>query len=313
MAEQRNEARNGRNGTGGTLIPWAAFIIGAGTSVAANVAHAAERAEQAGTGGMLFAAWAPIALLLVAEMITRGRRRAGAMAIVQWAGAGLVALAAAVVSFGHMRGLLLSYGESELVAILLPLSVDGLVLVASVALASGPERRNVAVQAERNEAVAAEPVPAEQAEPAAQAALVPAPERNEVATAEPVPAAPAEQAERHEAVTAEPVPAQERNEAAAAEQAERNEAAAAEPVPAAGRNEDEAPEAAERNEDEVPAEPVPSVPDARNVREHALEVARDAVRNGQPLTGAELAAWYGKSDRWGRKILREVRAELVGV
>lgn len=260
MAEQRNEARNGRNGTGGTLIPWAAFIIGAGTSVAANVAHAAERAEQAGTGGMLFAAWAPIALLLVAEMITRGRRRAGAMAIVQWAGAGLVALAAAVVSFGHMRGLLLSYGESELVAILLPLSVDGLVLVASVALASGPERRNVAAQAERHEDAAAEPVPAE----------------------------PAAQAERHEAV-------------------------AAEPVPAAERNADEAPEAAERNADEVPAEPIPSVPDARNVREHALEVARDAVRNGRPLTGAELAAWYGKSDRWGRKILSEVRTELVGV
>lgn len=302
MAEQRNEARNGRNGTGGTLIPWAAFITGAGTSVAANVAHAAERAEQAGTGGMLFAAWAPIALLLVAEMITRGRRRTGAMAIVQWAGAGLVALAAAVVSFGHMRGLLLSYGESELVAILLPLSVDGLVLVASVALASGPERRNVAAQAERNEVATAEPVPAEPAEPAEQAALVPA---------ESVPAERAERAERTERTALVPVP--ERHEATTAEPAERHEDAAAEPVPAPERNTDEAPETAERHADEVPAKPIPSVPDARNVREHALEVARDAVRNGRPLTGAELAAWYGKSDRWGRKILSEVRTELGGM
>src|SRR5690606_10700676 len=101
------------------------------------------------TGAMLFAAWAPVALLLVAEMMVRGQRPRGLLSAVEWIGAFLVALAAAVVSYGHMRGLLLQYGESELVAVLLPLSVDGLVVVASVALAAG--RRNRAEQ-QRNEA-----------------------------------------------------------------------------------------------------------------------------------------------------------------
>src|SRR5690606_31821548 len=50
-------------------IPWTAFLLGAGASIAANVAHAAERnSNGTDTGAMLFAAWAPVALLLVAEM-----------------------------------------------------------------------------------------------------------------------------------------------------------------------------------------------------------------------------------------------------
>ena len=87
------------------------------------------------TGSVVWATRHETALLLVAEMVTRGTRPTGITAVIQWSGTAVVAAVAAVVSYGHMRALLLSYGETALVACLLPLSVDGLLLVASVALA----------------------------------------------------------------------------------------------------------------------------------------------------------------------------------
>ncbi len=55
-----------------------------------------------------------------------GRAAAGAAA--------LVACVAALASFSHVRHVALEVGESELVAWVLPLSVDGLAVVCSVAL-----------------------------------------------------------------------------------------------------------------------------------------------------------------------------------
>jgi hypothetical protein len=46
----------------------------------------------------------------------------------------VVALVAAVTSYRHMRALLLAYGEDSVTATIQPLSVDGLMLVASLAL-----------------------------------------------------------------------------------------------------------------------------------------------------------------------------------
>jgi hypothetical protein len=54
--------------------------------------------------------------------------------------AGVVAGIAAVASYSHMRGLALRYGQESLIANLLPLSVDGLVICAAVAIGDG--RRN---------------------------------------------------------------------------------------------------------------------------------------------------------------------------
>jgi hypothetical protein len=48
-----------------------------------------------------------------------------------------VALIAAVASYAHMRGLALTYGQEPLIATLLPLSVDGLVIVSAVAIGDG--------------------------------------------------------------------------------------------------------------------------------------------------------------------------------
>jgi hypothetical protein len=52
-------------------------------------------------------------------------------------GSGLVALIAAIASYSHMRAVALSYGQTHLIATLMPLSVDGLVLVGAVAIGDG--------------------------------------------------------------------------------------------------------------------------------------------------------------------------------
>lgn len=52
-----------------------------------------------------------------------------------------VAGIAAVASYSHMRGLALEYGQEPLIATLLPLSVDGMLVVATVALGDGRRYR----------------------------------------------------------------------------------------------------------------------------------------------------------------------------
>src|SRR5690606_14926652 len=58
--------------------------------------------------------------------------------------AGLVALVAAIASYDHMREVALMAGQGDMIAWLLPLSVDGMLVVASVALADGTTRRGIA-------------------------------------------------------------------------------------------------------------------------------------------------------------------------
>lgn len=50
------------------------------------------------------------------------------------AGVALLALIAAVVSFRHMHELCLRHGEDRLAAVLIPLAVDGLIVVASMSI-----------------------------------------------------------------------------------------------------------------------------------------------------------------------------------
>lgn len=106
----------------------AALTLGIAASVAANVLHA-----QPNTIARVIAAWPPIALLITLELVARvpvrrwpGWVRAGATAVI----AGI----AAWVSYWHMAGVAARYGEAADAAHLLPLSVDGLIIVASVSL-----------------------------------------------------------------------------------------------------------------------------------------------------------------------------------
>jgi len=136
---------------GGRAVTWLAFWVGVVGSVAANVGHTSVASDKAMAewvtegrspeewsppiGAMLFAGAAPLFLMLAIEMIARvpwptGRR----WTVGRWVGCGVVGAVAAVVSYQHMHGLLLSYGESQVTALILPLAPDGLMVVASLAL-----------------------------------------------------------------------------------------------------------------------------------------------------------------------------------
>lgn len=52
----------------------------------------------------------------------------------------MVAIIAAIASYTHMRGLALSHGQDQVISTLLPLSVDGLMVVAAVAIGDGRRR-----------------------------------------------------------------------------------------------------------------------------------------------------------------------------
>lgn len=77
-----------------------------------------------------------MALFLTVEIMSRVPWPAGRWwSLGRWVGAGTVALVAAVTSYSHMHGLLLSrYGEDRFIAAIQPASVDGLMIVASLAL-----------------------------------------------------------------------------------------------------------------------------------------------------------------------------------
>ena len=107
------------------IVLWTA----GGVSVACNILSAQPTAV-----GRAVAAWPPIALLLVVEVLARSPLPRGRLRWTAMAGAGSVAVVAAVASFHHMHSVALSVGESSIVAWLFPFSVDGLALVASVAL-----------------------------------------------------------------------------------------------------------------------------------------------------------------------------------
>jgi hypothetical protein len=73
-------------------------------------------------------------LLLTVELISRIPTRGGAASIARMAATAVIAGIAAWVSYWHMAGVAAEYGETGAAPYLLPLSVDGLIVVASVSL-----------------------------------------------------------------------------------------------------------------------------------------------------------------------------------
>jgi hypothetical protein len=113
-------------------IRWAArgvLALGVAASVMANVLHADPHPIS-----QSIAAWPPLALLITVEFILPIPVHRRWLANIRLIGTALIAGIAAWVSYWHMVGVVLRYGESADVAYLLPLSVDGLVVVASVSL-----------------------------------------------------------------------------------------------------------------------------------------------------------------------------------
>jgi hypothetical protein len=98
-------------------------------SVAANILHADPNPI-----AQAIAAWPPLALLLTVELISRVPVHRRSLAAVRLGATAAIAGIAAWVSYWHMAGVAARYGETGAAPYLLPLSVDGLVVVASVSL-----------------------------------------------------------------------------------------------------------------------------------------------------------------------------------
>jgi hypothetical protein len=133
-------------------IRWAVratLMLGVAASVAANVLHARHEIV-----AQVISAWPPLALLLTVELTSRIPMHKPLLAAIRVLATGTIAGIAAWVSYWHMQGVAVNYGESESSAYLLPISVDGLIVVASVSLVElagrirmVEERRNNPVQA----------------------------------------------------------------------------------------------------------------------------------------------------------------------
>jgi Protein of unknown function (DUF2637) len=107
----------------------AALTLGVSASVAANVLHARPNPISETIAG-----WPPLALLLTVELISRVPMHKLTLAFLRFTATAAIAGIAAWVSYWHMADVASRYGEAQISAYLLPISVDGLIVVASVCL-----------------------------------------------------------------------------------------------------------------------------------------------------------------------------------
>jgi hypothetical protein len=107
----------------------ATLALGVAASVAANILHAQDNPVS-----QAIAAWPPLALLLTVELISRVPVHRRSLAAARLAATAIIAGIAAWVSYWHMVGVAARYGETGASPYLLPLSVDGLIVVASICL-----------------------------------------------------------------------------------------------------------------------------------------------------------------------------------
>jgi hypothetical protein len=113
-------------------IRWAVratLLLGMAASVAANVLHA-----QHNIISQTISAWPPLALLLTVELTSRIPMHRPLLAVIRVISTTVIAGIAAWVSYWHMRDVAFRFGETSVSAYLLPVSVDGLIVVASVSL-----------------------------------------------------------------------------------------------------------------------------------------------------------------------------------
>jgi hypothetical protein len=138
-------------------IRWAvraALFLGVGASVCANVLHA-----QPNPISQTISAWPPLALLLTVELTSRIPMHRRALAACRILATVVIAGIAAWVSYWHMQDVATRYGETQISSYMLPISVDGLIVVASVSLVELAGRIRV-VEEQLSRAAAPAPAPA---------------------------------------------------------------------------------------------------------------------------------------------------------
>lgn len=148
--ERKLRTRRWRWPTVGRGWAYVGAYLGASASIAANVAHSfvpwagAPVGWSPAGGAVVSAVFWPVALLVAVEIFARTAWPAGKRwAALRWLGLVPVALVAAIVSYRHMSGLLTFYREDPVTALIGPLAVDSLMVIATAALiGTSPARRN---------------------------------------------------------------------------------------------------------------------------------------------------------------------------
>jgi hypothetical protein len=161
----------------GTGRGWAyvGALLGAGVSVAANVAHSYVPPTDAGpgwsphAGAVVGAVFWPVALLVAIEVLARVPwPDAARWTVVRFGGLGPVAVVAAVVSYRHLSGLLTYYGEDGSTSTVGPLAVDGLMVMATGALLATTTATIADTRTRRARTADTSPHPAREATPAGE-------------------------------------------------------------------------------------------------------------------------------------------------
>lgn len=107
----------------------ATLVLGLAASTVGNILHANPNPVS-----QTISAWPVAALYLTIELISRIPVHRRSLAFARLFAAAIIAGIAAWVSYWHMAGVAARYGETGASPYLLPLSVDGLVVVASICL-----------------------------------------------------------------------------------------------------------------------------------------------------------------------------------
>lgn len=126
---------------GAKVVAWTGFIFGSLMSVAANVlftwlpAKTQDPGWWPGLAPQVGAAVWPVGLLISVEVLSRVAWPSGWLwGLARYGGAGTVAVGSGVISYGHLKGLLLAWGYGGLESSVGPLVIDGLMVISGFAL-----------------------------------------------------------------------------------------------------------------------------------------------------------------------------------
>lgn len=139
----RRRRDSGATPRGGRLVAWAGFVFGSVLSMAMNWWHTWLPAAEMPAGWtpgiapqIMSAVW-PLFLLLSVEVLSRVHWREGVLwMLARYGGVGTVAVGSAVISYSHVREVLMSWGYDSWGAAVGPLVMDGLMVACGFAMLS---------------------------------------------------------------------------------------------------------------------------------------------------------------------------------
>lgn len=140
-ADDAGDSRVTHGIRGGKLVAWLGFAFGSIVSIGANVLAARVPPKDAPADwsprldSQVGAAVWPVALLLSVEVLSRIPWPDGRLwKFARYGGVGMVALGSAIISYQHIRDVLVSWGYPLLSAAVGPLVIDGLMTASGFAL-----------------------------------------------------------------------------------------------------------------------------------------------------------------------------------